>query len=249
MLHENEYEEKKDMETEWDSLFRDSRYERMAEAMKLFIKCCDILKRRYLEAGNENSFDGHVERIDQITADISGMWNDIIGPLKEMKAYLERRADTPDAAILELKLCVDNIVAMEADTTKLTKDFLKVYSDCMADHSENNTSELLNNSQWKENAFYQLERLQAALWRFCDVWDREYDKDMWVETGEVYASPRPDVTMDKVYASPEPEMRCVYASPERMEGKGKIGRLLGRYPEMHARKKDSLLQRIRNRLK
>ena len=237
------------METEWDSLFRDSRYERMAEAMKLFIKCCNILKRRYLEAGNENSFDGHVERIDQITADISGMWNDIICPLKEMKAYLERRADTPDAAILELKLCVDNIVAMEADTTKLTKDFLKVYSDCMADHSENNTSELLNNSQWKENAFYQLERLQAALWRFCDVWNREYDKDMWVETGEVYASPRPDVTMDKVYASPEPEMRCVYASPERMEGKGKIGRLLGRYPEMHARKKDSLLQRIRNRLK
>lgn len=221
----------------------------MAEAMKLFIKCCDILKRRYLEAGNENSFDGHIERIDQITADISGMWNDIIGPLKEMKAYLERRADTPDAAILELKLCVDNIVAMEADTTKLTRDFLKVYSDCMADHSENNTSELLNNSQWKETVFYQLERLQAALWRFCDVWDSEYDKDMWVETGAVYASPRPDVTMDKVYASPEPEMRCVYASPERMERKGKTGRLLGRYPEMHAREKDSLLQRIRNRLK
>lgn len=104
------------------------------------------------------------------------MWNDIIGPLKEMKAYLERRADTPDAAILELKLCVDNIVAMEADTTKLTRDFLKVYSDCMADHSENNTSELLNNSQWKETAFYQLERLQATLWRFCDVWDREYER-------------------------------------------------------------------------
>lgn len=80
-------------------------------------------------------------------------------------------------------------------------------------------------------------------------WNREYDKDTRSETGEVYASPRPDVTMDKVYASPEPEMRCVYASPERMEGKGKIGRLLGRYPEMHARKKDSLLQRIRNRLK
>lgn len=37
------------METERDSLFRDSRYERMAEAMKLFIKCCDILKRIYLE--------------------------------------------------------------------------------------------------------------------------------------------------------------------------------------------------------
>lgn len=92
--------------------------------------------------------------------------------------------------------------------------------------------------------------------------DREYDRDTWGETGEayvspesdvtmdkVYASPRPDVTMDKVYASPEPEMGCVYASPERMEGKGKTGRHFGRYPEMHARKKTSLLQRIRNRLK
>lgn len=237
------------METERDRLFKDSRYKSMIEYMKLFIKCCNILKIRYLEAGNEISFDCHVESIDQITADISGIWHDIICPLKEMKAYLESTLDIQDDMTLNLKLCAESVLAMEADITKLTRDFGEIYGDCMADHSENNTSELLNNSQWKENAFYQLERLQAALWRFCDVWDREYDKDMWVETGEVYASPRPDVTMDKVYASPEPEMRCVYASPERMEGKGKTGRLLGRYPEMHARKKDSLLQRIRNRLK
>lgn len=242
------------METERDRLFKDSRYKSMIEYMKLFIKCCNILKRRYLEDGNEISFDGHVESIDQITADISGIWHDIICPLKEMKAYLESTLDIQDDMTLNLKLCAESVLAMEADITKLTRDFGEIYGDCMADHSENNTSELLNNSQWKETAFYQLERLQAALWRFCDVcdvWDREYDKDMWVETGAVYASPSPDVTMDKVYASPRPDVTMgeVYASPERMEGKGKTGRHFGRYPEMHARKKDSLLQRIRNRLK